>query len=61
LKKVMSVIDELDFGEIYVNRPHGESVHAFHNGFKLSGLGGEDGKHGLEGYLQKKTMYINYS
>ena len=24
-------------------------------------LGGEDGKYGLEGYLRKKTIYVNYS
>lgn len=60
LRKVMRAVNELEFGEVYVNRPNGELVNAFHNGFKLSGVGGEDGKYGLEGYLQKKTLYINY-
>ena len=26
-----------------------------------SGLGGEDGKYGIEGYLRKKTIYVNYA
>lgn len=30
------------------------------NKVKFFGLGGEDGKHGLDGYLQKKTLYVNY-
>lgn len=52
--------EELEFGEIYVNRGHGEQHQGFHNGYKLSGLGGEDGKYGFEQYLEKKTFYVNY-
>jgi lactaldehyde dehydrogenase/glycolaldehyde dehydrogenase len=26
-----------------------------------SGIGGEDGKYGLDGYFQKKTIYVNYA
>jgi lactaldehyde dehydrogenase/glycolaldehyde dehydrogenase len=59
-KNIMRMTRELDFGEVYVNRENGELFNAFHNGFKLSGIGGEDGKFGLEGYLQKKTIYMNY-
>ena len=35
-------------------------VNGYHNGHKLSGLGGEDGTHGLEGYMQKRTVYMAY-
>lgn len=58
--RIMRCTGELNFGEIYINRPGGESVHAFHTGYKRSGLGGEDGKHGIEGYLRKKTMYNRF-
>jgi len=34
----MRLNDELEFGEIYVNRSHGELHLGFHNGFKLSVL-----------------------
>lgn len=61
LVKVQRAIAELEFGEIYVNRPMGEQRQGFHNGHKLSGTGGEDGKYGLENYLEKKTMYVNFS
>ena len=57
---VMRTVNELQFGEIYVNRTLGESVHAHHAGFKESGIGGEDGKWGLLRYTQIKTVYHHY-
>lgn len=60
MNKIMKLSDELEFGEIYINRGHGEQHQGFHNGLKLSGTGGEDGKYGLEQYLEKKTTYIKY-
>lgn len=60
MRRIQRLVHELDFGEICVNRPIGEQRQGFHNGFKLSGTGGEDGKYGLENYLQKKTFYVNF-
>ncbi|MEN1677959.1 MAG: aldehyde dehydrogenase [Planctomycetota bacterium] len=60
LVSVQRAVAELEFGEIYVNRPMGEQRQGFHNGHKLSGTGGEDGKYGMENYLEKKTMYVNF-
>ena len=57
---IMRAVNELEFGEVYVNRGAGELLNGFHNGFKMSGVGGEDGIHGLEGYLAKKTVYVNH-
>ncbi len=61
IRLVQRAVLELDFGEIYVNRAMGEQRQGFHNGYKLSGTGGEDGRYGLENYLEKKTMYVNFS
>ena len=58
---IMRAINELQFGEIYMNRPSGESPHGFHVGYRKSGIGGEDGQHGIEGYMRKKTMYNSYA
>ncbi|HRI95590.1 MAG TPA: aldehyde dehydrogenase family protein, partial [Nocardioides sp.] len=58
---VMRTVDELQFGEIYVNRTLGESVHAHHAGLKESGIGGEDGKWGILKYTHVKTAYHRYS
>jgi lactaldehyde dehydrogenase/glycolaldehyde dehydrogenase len=57
---VMRTVNELEFGEIYVNRTLGESIHAHHAGYKESGMGGEDGKWGLLRYTQVKTAYHRY-
>lgn len=59
LKRVMRLSADLNFGEVYVNREGGEAPQGFHHGYKDSGLGGEDGKYGLEAYVQNKTIYLN--
>ena len=60
MNRIMRLNDELEFGEIYINREHGEQHHGFHNGYKHSGTGGEDGKYGIEQYLDKKTFYVRH-
>lgn len=61
LQRLMRLTAELNFGEIYFNRTNGELVQGFHSGWGLSGIGGEDGKHGFDGYLRKKTVYVNWA
>ncbi|CDX30394.1 aldehyde dehydrogenase A, NAD-linked [Mesorhizobium sp. ORS 3359] len=61
LSRVMNAVNEVSFGEIYVNRIGPEMLQGFHVGFRESGLGGDDGVHGLESYMRKKTVYVNYS
>ena len=61
LGNVMRAVRDIDFGELYVNRIGPELLQAFHVGYRNSGLGGDDGSHGLEHYLKKKTVYVNYS
>ena len=60
MRTIMQCNEELEYGEIYVNRGHGEQHQGFHNGYKLSGSGGEDGKYGFEQYLEKKTFYVRH-
>ena len=60
MKRIMNLHQDLEFGEIYINRGHGEQHQGFHNGLKLSGTGGEDGAYGFDQYLEKKTFYVNY-
>jgi lactaldehyde dehydrogenase/glycolaldehyde dehydrogenase len=57
---IMRAVEDLEFGEIYINRTLGESIHAHHSGYKESGIGGEDGKWGLTRYTQIKTAYHHY-
>ncbi|MFY0681923.1 MAG: aldehyde dehydrogenase family protein [Thalassovita sp.] len=59
-RRIMETPYRLNFGEIYVNRANGEQAQAFHNGWGQSGLGGEDGKYGFDGYLRKQSLYLNW-
>jgi lactaldehyde dehydrogenase / glycolaldehyde dehydrogenase len=56
----MQACKELKFGETYINREHGESRQGFHAGWRRSGIGGADGMHGLEEYLQTHMAYVQY-
>jgi len=58
LNKSMKAINEIKFGEVYINRENFEAIQGFHAGWRKSGIGGADGKHGLEEYLQTKVVYI---
>lgn len=49
---------ELLFGETYINRFHFETIQGFHAGWRKSGLGGADGKHGLMEYFGTKVIYV---
>jgi lactaldehyde dehydrogenase/glycolaldehyde dehydrogenase len=56
----MRAANEIEFGETYLNRENGEAVQGFHAGWRKSGLGGADGKYGLNEYLQTHVMYVQY-
>lgn len=61
INNMMRASNELDFGETYVNRESFEAIQGFHAGRKKSGVGGADGKHGLEEFLQTHVVYIQYN
>lgn len=58
---IMRAQGDLRFGEIYINRSMGEALQGFHNGHLESGLGGEDGKHGVLKYTQIRAVYHSYA
>jgi lactaldehyde dehydrogenase/glycolaldehyde dehydrogenase len=60
LDVAMRACNELKFGETYINRENFEAMQGFHAGWRKSGIGGADGKHGLEEYLQTHVVYMNY-
>ncbi len=57
---IMYATNNLQYGETYVNREHFEAMQGFHAGWRKSGIGGADGKHGMEEYLQTKVIYAQY-
>ncbi|MFJ7724581.1 aldehyde dehydrogenase [Neobacillus sp. NPDC097160] len=61
LDVAMKACKELQFGETYINRENFEAIQGFHAGWRKSGIGGADGKHGLEEYLQTHVVYLQYN
>ncbi|MGD6817452.1 aldehyde dehydrogenase [Metabacillus sp. 113a] len=58
--EAMYVSNNLRFGETFVNRENFEAVQGYHAGMRQSGLGGADGKHGLEDFLVTQVVYMQY-
>ncbi|MEV8467529.1 aldehyde dehydrogenase family protein [Fluviibacterium sp. DFM31] len=56
----MDAIQRMETGTIFMNQGIIGYIQGYHNGHKLSGLGGEDGVHGLDCFLQKRTVYMKY-
>lgn len=60
LNTAMTAIKKLKFGETYINRENFEAMQGFHAGWRKSGIGGADGRHGLEEYLQTHVVYLQF-
>ncbi|CAI0695563.1 aldehyde dehydrogenase [Serratia ficaria] len=60
LNVAMTALKRLKFGETYINRENFEAMQGFHAGWRKSGIGGADGRHGLEEYLQTQVAYLQY-
>lgn len=58
LSQAMKAVRGLKFGETYINRENFEAMQGFHAGWRKSGIGGADGKHGLNEYLQTQVVYL---
>lgn len=58
ISSMMRALNELEAGETYVNRAHGSTLQGYHAGWKKSGIGGDDGKHGIAEYMQTHVAYI---
>lgn len=58
LNTAMKAVRGLKFGETYINRENFEAMQGFHAGWRKSGIGGADGRHGLNEYLQTQMVYL---
>lgn len=58
LDSAMRASRDLAFGEVYINRVGPEEINGFHIGYRESGLGGDDGPHGLDLYSRRQTVYL---
>ena len=58
---VMKAVHNIKFGETYINQVGPEQLQGAHTGFRMSGVGAEGSKYGLELYTQLKTCYIDWN
>jgi lactaldehyde dehydrogenase/glycolaldehyde dehydrogenase len=58
LNVALRACQEIRFGETYINRENFEAMQGFHAGWRKSGIGGADGKHGLYEFTQTHVVYI---
>ncbi len=58
LNVALKACQEIRFGETYINRENFEAMQGFHAGWRKSGIGGADGKHGLYEFTQTHVVYI---
>lgn len=58
LNVALKACQEIQFGETYINRENFEAMQGFHAGWRKSGIGGADGKHGLYEFTQTHVVYM---
>jgi lactaldehyde dehydrogenase/glycolaldehyde dehydrogenase len=58
LNVALKACQEIHFGETYINRENFEAMQGFHAGWRKSGIGGADGKHGLYEFTQTHVVYM---
>jgi lactaldehyde dehydrogenase/glycolaldehyde dehydrogenase len=61
LNVALKACQEIRFGETYINREHFEAMQGYHAGWRKSGIGGADGKHGLYEFTQTHVVYMQRS
>lgn len=61
LNVALRACQEIRFGETYINRENFEAMQGFHAGWRKSGIGGADGKHGLYEFTQTHVVYLQRS
>lgn len=52
------VAAEIEAGELYINRAPADPYQGYHAGWKRSGLGGDDGKHGMLEFTQTRLVVV---
>ncbi|MGE7990665.1 aldehyde dehydrogenase [Pseudomonas sp. NPDC089554] len=59
-RNAMKVANAIEAGELYVNRTPADPYQGYHAGWKRSGLGGDDGKHGMLEFTQTRLVVLKF-
>jgi lactaldehyde dehydrogenase/glycolaldehyde dehydrogenase len=57
-RTIMRVANEIEAGECYVNRVPDDPYQGHHAGWKRSGIGGDDGQHGMLAFTQTRLVVM---
>jgi lactaldehyde dehydrogenase/glycolaldehyde dehydrogenase len=58
LNVALKARQDLRFGETYLNRENFEAMQGDHAGWRRGGIGGADGRHGLNEFMQTHGVYM---
>lgn len=58
--RAFRVANAIEAGTVWINTYRAMGLHMPFGGFKRSGLGRENGLEAIEGYLQTKSVWLNY-
>jgi lactaldehyde dehydrogenase/glycolaldehyde dehydrogenase len=59
-RAAMTAANEIEAGELYINKTPADPYQGYHAGWKRSGLGGDDGKHGMLDFTQTRLVVMKY-
>ncbi|NBF10910.1 aldehyde dehydrogenase [Pseudomonas sp. Fl4BN1] len=59
-RTAMKVAGAIEAGELYINRTPADPYQGYHAGWKRSGLGGDDGKHGMLEFTQTRLVVMPF-
>ena len=59
-RSIQQASNEIEAGELYINRTPADPYQGYHAGWKRSGLGGDDGKHGMLEFTQTRLVIMGY-
>jgi len=59
-QEVMRFSNAIEAGELYINRTPADPYQGYHAGWKRSGLGGDDGKHGMLEFTQTRLVVMSH-
>jgi len=59
-RSALQAANRIEAGELYVNRTPADPYQGFHAGWKRSGLGGDDGKHGMLEFTQTRLVVMKF-
>jgi lactaldehyde dehydrogenase/glycolaldehyde dehydrogenase len=59
-RTALKIANRIEAGELYINRTPADPYQGFHSGWKRSGIGGDDGKHGMLEFTQTRLVVMRY-